>query len=74
MEEVHVVTRIEGGKERFWIEEKKEQPQPPKGDEEPASGKEEVTVFEEDTPKETEAMNKMWLMDKVTSLERETRR
>ena len=71
MDEVEVVKRIEGGKERFWFEEKKDQPQQPKEDGEPAAEKTEVDVLEEDTPEEIEAMNKMWLMDKVTSLERE---
>ena len=52
------------------MEEKKDQLHQPK-DGEPASGEAEVVVFEEDTPEEIAAMNKMWLMDKVTSMERE---
>ena len=66
-----MVKRIEGGKERFWFEGEKDQPQQPKEDGEPASEKTEVVVLEEDTPEEIEAMNKMWLIDKVASLERE---
>ena len=66
-----MVKRIEGGKERFWFEEKKDQPQQPKEDGEPAAEKTEVVVLEEDTPEEIEAMHKMWLIDKVTSRERE---
>ena len=40
-----VVKKIECGRERFWFEEKKDQPQHPKEAEEPASGKEEVVVL-----------------------------
>ena len=54
----------------FWFNEKKDQPQQPK-DEEPATRGEEGPALEEDTPEEIEKMNKMWLMDKVASLERE---
>ena len=67
MEEVQVVKLIERGRERFWFEEKKDRPQQPKEDEEPATRDEEVTVLEEDTPEEIEAMNKRWLKDRVTS-------
>ena len=74
MVEVQVVERIEDGRERFWFDEKNDQPQQPKEDEEPYTRDDEVPVLEDDTPEEIEAMNKMWLMDKVTSLERETRR
>ena len=71
MVEVQVVERIEGGRERFWFEGKKDQPQQPKEAEEPSTRDEGVTVLEEDTPEEIEVMNKMWLMDKVASLEME---
>ena len=71
MVEVQVVERIEGGRERFWFEEKKDRPQQPKEDQEPSTRDEEVSVFEEDTPEEIEAMKRMWMIDKVTSLERE---
>ena len=69
--EVDVEKRGGEGRWRFWFEEKKDQPQQPKEDEEPASGKDDVTVVEEDTPEEIETQHKMWLIDKVTSLERE---
>ena len=52
MEEVQVVKKIECGREMFWFEEKKDQPQQPKEDEAPSARDEEVTVFEEDMPEE----------------------
>ena len=74
MDEVQVEKRIEGGREKFWFNQNKDQPQQPKEDEEPSTRDEEATALEEDTPEEIEAMNKMWMMDRVTSLGRETRR
>ena len=71
MDEVQVEKRIEGGREKFWFNQNKDQPQQPKEDQEPATGETEVTVLEEDTPEEIETQNKMWLMEQVTSLERE---
>ena len=43
MDEVQVVKMIEGGRERFWFEEKKDRPQQPKEDEEPATREEGFT-------------------------------
>ena len=57
--EVDVEKRGGEGRWRFWFEEKKDQPQQPKEDEEPASGKDDVTVVEEDTPEEIETQHKM---------------
>ena len=55
--------------ERFWFNQKKDQPQ--HGEEEPAPREEKEVALEEDTPEEIEARNKMWLIEKVTTLERE---
>ena len=72
MHEVEVEKRFEGGREKFWFNEKKDQPeQPAKEGQEPAPEEEQVVPLEEDTKEEIEERNKMWLMEKVTTLGRE---
>ena len=72
MHEVEVEKRFEGGREKFWFNEKKDLPeQPAKEGQEPAPEEEQVVPSEEDTKEEIEERNKMWLMEKVTTLGRE---
>ena len=92
--EVEVLKRLERGREKVWLVEKKPQPQQEKGrkDDEQTREEDDATTQEEDdatvvednestveendgmqqdTAEEIEAMNKMWLMEKVKELEKE---
>ena len=71
MAEVEAEKRFEGGREKFWFNEKKDQPEHQTEPQEPAPGEDQVTPFEEETQEEIDERNKMWLIEKVTSLERE---
>ena len=69
--EAEVEKRNERGKLRFWIEEKIPQTtQEPEGREDEPTP-EVVDGMQEDTPEEVEAAKKMWLNEKVTTLEKE---
>ena len=83
--EVEVLKRFKKGRESVWLKEKT--PQPPQvqnqerdedsatEEENPTPVDDDATVVEpgmqQDTPEEVEAMNKMWLIEKVTELEKE---
>ena len=71
MAEVEAEKRIEGGREKFWFNEKKDQPEQQTEPQEPAPEVDQVAPFEEETQEEIDERNKMWLIEKVTSLERE---
>ena len=69
--EAEVERKTERGRPRFWIEEKN-----PPTSQEPERREDEPTpevivdTMDEDTPEEVEAAKKMWLNEKVTSLEK----
>ena len=69
--EAEVEKKTESGRTRFWVEEKSPQTsqEPERRDDEPAL--EVIDGMREDTPEEVEAAKKMWLNEKVTSLEKE---
>ena len=69
--EAEVEKRTERGRPRFWIEEKIQQTsqEPERRGDEPTP--EVVDTMQEDTPEEVDTARKMWLNEKVTSLERE---
>ena len=71
MAEVEVEKRFEGGREKFWFNEKKDQPEHQTERQEPAPGEDQVVPFEEETQEEIDERNKMWLNEKVTTLEKE---
>ena len=69
--EAEVEKRAERGRPRFWFEEKNSQTsqQSERRDDEPTP--EVIEGMQEDTLEEIEAAKKMWLNEKVTTLERE---
>ena len=75
--EVEVLKRFEKGREKVWFKEKNHQHRQHRHQDNAATQQEVDTALEEDagmhedTPEEIEAMNKMWLAEKVTSLEKE---
>ena len=68
--EAEVERRTERGRLRFWIEEKIQQtPQELEGREDEPTP-EVIEGMQEDTPEEVESAKKMWLNEKVTSIEK----
>ena len=71
MAEVEAEKRFEGGRERVWFNEKNDQTQHQTDPQEPSPGEDQVAPLEEETQEEIDERNKMWLIEKVTSLEKE---
>ena len=71
MAEVEAEKRFEGGRERVWFNEKNEQTQNQTEPQQESSPAEQVIALEEETQEEIDERNKMWLIEKVTSLEKE---
>ena len=63
--------RFEGWKERFWFKEKVSQHQTSDGTQGAITRKRPSHPLEEDAQEEIEERNKMWLIEKITSLEEE---